>query len=484
MLFNSYLFILGFLPIVLLGYYCLHKMNWHNAAKIELILGSFIFYAYNNFRYVYLLAFSILFNWCISRALQNRKWKNGKRLIFILGLGINLGLLFYYKYFNFFISNANSLFKSSFTYRYIILPLGISFFTFQQISYLIDSYREETKNYNFLEYVAFVSFFPQLVAGPIVLHSEMIPQFREEERWKFFHEFFSDGIYTFAIGLFKKVLIADTLGRAVTWGWTNVDYLTAMEILIVMVSYSFQIYFDFSGYCDMAIGIGKMFHISLPVNFYSPYKADSIVEFWKRWHITLTRFLTKYVYIPLGGNRKGKLKTYFNIMFVFLVSGIWHGANWTFVLWGAIHGVANVMNRMFDDAWNKLHVTLRWLLTFAFLNFSWLLFRSNSVSQAINLSKRVLLMREKSISIQLQSCFMLPGVEWLGRHLMEKNIYLLETACMICMLGGCLLICIKGKNLYEKVFQPSIAKVFITAGAMVWSVVSLSGISTFLYFNF
>lgn len=484
MLFNSYLFILAFLPITLIGYYGLHKAEMHNMAKLELILGSFVFYAYNNVYYVVLLAFSILFNWCMSRLIQNSKEKRGKKIFLIIGLCVDIGLLLYFKYFNFFISNANLLFKSNFIYRNIILPLGISFFTFQQISYLVDTYREDTTDYNFLEYAAFISFFPQLVAGPIVLHSELIPQFREKENWKFSHEYFAEGLYIFSLGLLKKVIIADTLGKAVTWGWTNIDYLTAMEIVVVMISYTFQIYFDFSGYCDMAIGIGKMFHISLPVNFNSPYKADSIVEFWKRWHMTLTRFLTKYVYIPLGGNRKGKLRTYVNIIIVFLVSGLWHGANWTFVLWGFIHGVANALNRMFDGIWKKIHYMFRWIITFGFLNFTWLLFRSNSVSQAINLLKRILLMRERTINLQLQSCYVLPGVEWLGRHFMEASTDILAMACMILALGGSLLICLKNKNLHEKAFQPSMAKVFLTSVALVWSVVSLSGISTFLYFNF
>ena len=233
--------------------------------------------------------------------------------------------------------------------------MGISFFTFQQVSYLVDSYRtQETRDYGFIEYTLFVLFFPQLIAGPIVLHKEMIPQFRNEHNRIFNSENFSRGMYIFAIGLFKKVLIADTFSQAVAIGYNNVENLSSLEALLVSFSYTFQIYFDFSGYCDMAIGISSMFNINLPQNFNSPYKSTSIIDFWNRWHMSLTRFLREYVYFPLGGSRKGKVRTYVNVMIVFLVSGIWHGANWTFIVWGIMHGVAQCLNRMFKNIWAKL----------------------------------------------------------------------------------------------------------------------------------
>ncbi len=267
--------------------------------------------------------------------------------------GANIAVIFYFKYYDFFLENVNILFNRSFELKNIVLPLGISFFTFQQVSYLVDSYKGETKDYAFDEYMLFVSYFPQLIAGPIVLHGEVIPQFRSRKRRKFIPQNFSKGMYIFALGLFKKIILADTLGTAVTYGFGTIDTPGSLEALIVSVSYTFQLYFDFSGYCDMAIGIGSMFNIELPQNYNSPYKATSITEFWDRWHMSLTRFLKSYIYIPLGGNRKGKLRTYLNIMIVYLASGIWHGANWTFVLWGRLQGLFSCLNRVFKNTWKK-----------------------------------------------------------------------------------------------------------------------------------
>ena len=364
--------------------------------------------------------------------------------------------------------------------------MGISFFTFQQVSYLVDTYRGETKDYKFIEYAAFVSFFPQLVAGPIVLHDELIPQFRNESNKIFNHENFANGIYDFAVGLFKKVLIADTFGRAVSWGWSNVDTLTAMEIGIVMLSYTFQIYFDFSGYCDMAVGIGKMFNIELPINFNSPYKACSIQEFWKRWHITLTRFLRKYVYFPLGGSKKGVLRTYVNILIVFLLSGIWHGANWTFVLWGVLHGIAQVLNRIFRKKWDKCNQVFRWILTFAFVNVMWLLFRSDSVGQAVELLKHFIMMESLDVRDELCNTFILPEINYMVDYI-KPVAYLRDKIDGFYMWGAlwiALFSCLNLPNIHEQEFKPSFGKVLITSFLIVWSVVSLSGVSTFLYFNF
>ena len=413
MLFNSYLFVFLFLPLSVSGYFILNHYKWHRAALLELALMSFLFYAYNNVTYVLLLGISILCNWGIACLLNRIKKYRFRKIVLFSGILLNVGSIFYFKYFDFFIGNFNVLFGTDFELRNIILPLGISFFTFQQISYLVDTERGETKDYCFIEYAAFVSFFPQLVAGPIVLHSEIIPQFRDEKRHYFDHESFSNGIYRFAVGLFKKVIIADTFGKAVTWGWSNTDMMTSLEIMIVMLSYTFQIYFDFSGYCDMAMGIGKMFHIELPANFNSPYQSCSIIEFWKRWHMTLTRFLRNYIYFPLGGSRKGKIRTYINIMIVFLISGLWHGANWTFVIWGLCHGLAQVLNRIFATSWEKCHQAFQWLCTFAFVNVMWLLFRAENVKQAVMLLKQMLKMESFTISRELCDSFILPEIDFL-----------------------------------------------------------------------
>lgn len=349
MLFNSYIFILFFLPVTLIVYFLLNRTNKYVLSNVWLICMSLWFYAYFNTSYIVIILLSISGNYIVSRILyteyvNTNKWI--KRLVLIVGILINVGSIFYFKYFDFFISNVNALFNQTFELKNVLLPLGISFFTFQQISYLVDSYRGETKDYGFVEYALFVSFFPQLIAGPIVLHSEVIPQFRNKEQRKFNHDNMAKGLYIFAVGLFKKVLIADTFAKAVNWGFSSYMNISSMDSFLVSLCYTFQLYFDFSGYCDMAVGIGNMFNIKLPNNFNSPYKATSITDFWSRWHMSLTRFLRQYVYIPLGGNRKGKVRTYINIMIVFLVSGIWHGANWTFIIWGIIHGAANCLNRV------------------------------------------------------------------------------------------------------------------------------------------
>lgn len=486
MLFNSYIFVLLFLPLTLLFYYLLNQYVRHEAALIELILASFIFYGYQNLKYVSVLAASILINWFVSRLLLQGKNRVHKCILLILGLGFDIGCIFYFKYYDFFVENLNHIANTDFVLKNIALPLGISFFTFQQISYLIDSFRGETREYRFIEYAAFVAFFPQLVAGPIVLHGEIIPQFRDEKKWRFSHDGLAEGIYIFAVGLFKKVLIADTFGKAVSWGFTNVETMSSLEIIIVMLSYTFQIYFDFSGYCDMAIGIGKMFQIQLPINFNSPYKSLSILEFWERWHMTLNRFLKTYIYIPLGGSRKGKVRTYLNVLLVFLVSGIWHGANWTFILWGMIHGVANVLNRIFRKTWDKCNAVFQWICTFIFINVTWLIFRADSIGQAVDLLKRAVVAESYTISNGLKECFKLSEIAFVVDRIPPLAGVVSHISCFYVWvaLAVALFICLNLKNLHEEQFKPTKTKALATVVFLIWSIMSFSEVSAFLYFNF
>lgn len=317
----------------------------------------------------------------------------------------------------------------------------------------------------------------------------------------FDHDRFAQGCYIFSIGLFKKVMIADTFGRAVAWGWSGLAALSWLELVCVMLSYTFQIYFDFSGYCDMAIGLGKLFGVDLPVNFASPYKAVSVVDFWKRWHMTLTRFLRNYVYFPLGGSRKGEGRTYMNILLVFLVSGIWHGANWTFILWGLLHGLAQVLERIFRWGWERCHKGVRWLCTFTFVNLMWLLFRADSVGQAFSLYKRILRIDSFSLSKELTDVFILPEVETVLKILRSltlqggrQNVQLTSLAGALweksdrlyiwVFLLGALFICLCLPHLHERDFKPTTAKAVGAALLLVWAVVSFAGVSTFLYFNF
>lgn len=335
MLFNSYIFVFIFLPVTICGYFFLNFKNKTQSALIFLAGMSLWFYGYFNYKYLFIIIGSILFNH--GYAISIRKFNNykaAKKIIFSIVLIFNIGLIFYYKYYDFFVTNTNKFFHTTFTLQNIILPLGISFFTIQQISYVIDVYRGKAERVSFIEYTVYVTFFPQLIAGPIVRYDELIPQLKDRRLKTFHWDNFTRGIYGFVLGMSKKVLIADMFGRVANYGFTNYTTLNSASLFFACFSYTIQIYFDFSGYSDMAIGLGKMLNFSLPINFYSPYKALTISEFWNRWHLTLTRFLREYVYFPLGGNKKGICRTYLNIFFVFLISGIWHGANWTFILWG------------------------------------------------------------------------------------------------------------------------------------------------------
>ena len=307
----------------------------------------------------------------------------GRKSILIFGIVFNLSLLGYFKYTDFLIENFNLAFNSNAELLNLALPLAISFFTFQQIAYLVDSYRQETKEYDFLNYALFVTFFPQLIAGPIVHHKEMMPQFAKTRNKVKNYRNIAMGLFIFSIGLFKKVVIADTFAVWATAGFDIATTLNLFEAWATSLSYTFQLYFDFSGYTDMAIGLALLFNIRLPVNFNSPYKATNIQDFWRRWHITLSRFLRDYVYIPLGGNRKGGFRTYSNLMATFVLGGLWHGAAWTFVFWGFLHGLALIIQRLWSKLGIKLWTWLAWLITFNFVNIAWVFFRAKEWDDAL-----------------------------------------------------------------------------------------------------
>lgn len=480
MLFNSYIFILFFLPLCLAGYFTLNHFKKYTFSQVFLLGMSLWFYGYFNLKYLWIITFSILFNYAIYKILSIKKSKT----ILITSLLVNIGLLLYFKYTDFFISSINRLFHTDFNLIHIILPLGISFFTFQQISFIVDAYRGEVPKYNFLNYASYVTYFPQLIAGPIVTHDELIPQFMDIKNKSLNWENLAKGIYIFTLGLAKKVLLADTFGNAVNWGFSNSGSLYSADAIIVILSYTFQIYFDFSGYCDMAIGIAKMMNIDLPINFNSPYKAFTITEFWDRWHITLTRFFTKYVYIPLGGNRKGSLRTYINIFIVFFISGFWHGAGLTFIFWGVCHGVFSIITRRFKSFFEKLHPAFNWIITFMFINISWVFFRADSLVQALKIIHKAERLHFEQIPYELHACFKIPEIEiFIANTPISKlcpriEILIIFTLAIFMILGT--------KNSFEKMnnFKPSISKSFSTAILLALCIYSFSGISTFLYFNF
>lgn len=477
MLFNSYIFILLFLPVTLAVYFGLNKLGKFTAAKLSLVLASLIFYGYNHFSYVFVILSSIFLNYGLVKLMQ--RIPRCKKPIVLLGIIGNIALLGYFKYYDFLLININAIFGSSFDLLHLALPLGISFFTFQQLSFLIDAGRGESTCENFLDYILFVTYFPQLVAGPIVSHDEMIPQFAATDNKSFNWDNMVKGTIAFSFGLFKKVVIADNFGKIVTYGFSHIPYLLTLETLLTIVSYTIQIYFDFSGYCDMASGIAWMFNVELPMNFNSPYKAATIQEFWKRWHMTLTRFLTKYVYIPLGGNRKGAIRTYINIFITFLISGIWHGAGYTFILWGILHGIANVLCRLFDKQIRKIPRWINWCVTFVFLNLTWVVFRAESIPQVFQLLRRI---SAGGFAISNELTHILTEITLISIPYPRLS---LETVLAI-YTGMVLAVSLICPNTTEVIrsgkHKPLL--LLISIGLFLLSMLSLSGVSTFLYFNF
>ena len=477
MLFNSYVFMLAFLPLTLLIYFLLGRLPERiQLNKLFLVLASFVFYGYNNPSYVPIIVCSILVNYALSQLMLRAEKKAVRLPLMLLGLLLNLGVLFYFKYHDFFAENMNAFLGTSWTLYHLALPLGISFFTFQQLSYVIDSYRRTVPRYNILDYALFVTFFPQLVAGPIVLHSEIVPQFADKKNRHFNFDNFAPGLYAFALGLFKKVIVADTFGIAVEAGFADALSLNTAEAWFVAIGYTLQLYFDFSGYCDVATGVGLMFNIKIPLNFNSPYKSLNIREFWQRWHITLSRFLTNYIYFPLGGNRKGTLRTYVNLMIVFLASGLWHGAGWLFLLWGLMHGVASVLYRIFRRQYDDLHPALQWILTFGFVIVAWVFFRATSMADALAIIKSMLMMDFGPIRSSITSAFALPG----GIRPGYNAIFMMAWYVLS------LFACLGMKNTYEKTmaFKPTIFNALMTVILILYVTLSLSNVSVFLYFNF
>jgi alginate O-acetyltransferase complex protein AlgI len=395
MLFNSYTFIFTFLPIVFCGFAILIAFAPRRFAIGWLVLCSLFFYGWWQPRNLWILLFLLLFNYGLGLWLGKIPRGRRSKLILIVGLTVNLGMLAYYKYANFFVAVVNDAAGTPFQIAKIILPLGISFFVFQKIAYLIDAYRQQVRGYSLTDYSLFVTFFPQLIAGPIVHHSEVVPQFSGRTGWNINAADINIGLTQFVCGLFKKVAVADRVAvfaNPIFDAAANGAVPSILDGWIAALAYTFQIYFDFSGYSDMALGLARLFGIKLPQNFNSPYKAANIAEFWRRWHMTLSRFLRDYLYIPLGGNRKGRARRYVNVMVTMLLGGLWHGAGWTFVFWGGLHGIYLVTHR----AWLSLRGRSNqseanpqpWKLwtarfvTFVAVIFAWVFFRAADFNSA------------------------------------------------------------------------------------------------------
>jgi D-alanyl-lipoteichoic acid acyltransferase DltB (MBOAT superfamily) len=528
LLFNSYIFVLAFLPAVLLGF-ALIRSYGIGAAIGWLVAASLFFYAWWNPAYLLLLGGSIAGNYGIGLLLA--RISPARRLVRLLlagaGISANLGLLAQYKYANFFIDSLNGIGVAHWQLEPVMLPLAISFFTFQQIAYLADVYRSEASEPSFLNYCLFVSFFPQLIAGPIVHHREMLPQFMDARRFRLSQENTAVGLTLFTIGLFKKVILAD--GVAV---YANAVFDATAEGLQPSffeawggtLAYTLQLYFDFSGYCDMAVGLARLFGIRLPINFNSPYKAVNIVDFWRRWHITLSRFLRDYLYIPLGGNRHGRRRRYRNLMITMVLGGLWHGAGWTFVLWGGLHGLYLV----FNHAWHRVRRRLGHdlsrstllgraaarTLTLGAVMLGWVLFRAADLGTAGRIYAAMFGTAGISLPEELQGSLSAPapvltamlGIRFEGPFPHELAYWPDGIPLMLVMAGIALFTptAYQWLRFYDPVipspysgtrdlggglpawlaWRPNAGFALVTLAMLLWSLLEMTSVSEFLYFQF
>lgn len=500
MVFNSYIFIFVLLPIALISYFGLNRIKKYTLAKVAVIASSLCFYAYFHLSYLALIIGSILFNYGSYRLTIKSKSSKALKTIMALTITANLIVLFIFKYYDFFISNINN-FGFNAPLLNILLPLGISFFTFQQIGFNIDAYKGKAcyldgKSYHFIDYTLFVSFFPQLVAGPIVNHKELIPQFQDQSKKEFNYENFSKGFYSFVIGLSKKVLIADVFSLAADYGFSIFNELNTPSAIFVAFVYVIQLYFDFSGYSDMARGLGFMMNIELPLNFNSPYKTTNLADFWNHWHITLSKFFTSYVYIPLGGNRKGVIRTYINIFIIFTLSGLWHGAEWTYVIWGILNGIGVIIARFIKEIFknkkinNYIYKIIKPFLifiNFTYFTFTIIIFRSENLNTAIRFIKNIFNMNfQYGIFPNIIKNFQTDEM------LLALRLLFLDDFSFSYMLAGLIYFIIAifiiffTRNVNEQIsdFKPSIKKALYISLLFIWCISSFSGISTFIYYNF
>lgn len=524
MLFNSYPFILLFLPTTLLVFFLLAKFT-HRLAAAWLAAASIFFYGWWNPIYAFLLLASIGLNYAFGVRLA-RLHTAGRDVqaghLLAVAVAANLLLLCYYKYANFFLDNVGKLVGSPLNLAEIVLPLGISFFTFTQIAFLVDARRGEAKEYSLIHYCLFVTYFPHLIAGPILHHGEMMPQFRTAATYRVKWENFAVGFTIFLIGLYKKTVLADGVAEFVGPTFDAAAsgmMLTPLNAWGAALAYTFQIYFDFSGYSDMAIGLSRLFGIVLPLNFDSPYKATSIVDFWRRWHITLSRFLRDYLYVPLGGNRKGSTRRYLNLFLTMLLGGLWHGASWTFVCWGALHGIYLLINHGWKSlchAWQfepkELHgwTVLARLITFIAVVVAWVFFRAANIDAAL-----VMLKAMGGVSgLILTECW-LSNWSALGGWLIEHGVHFSALDCFdgnaiqVAWVAILLVVCwtfpntqevlatyqaalispgyrniVPGKSVLNWTWSPTLGWLLVVAGLGVYALLSISEFSEFIYFLF
>lgn len=483
MLFSSWIFIAAFLPVTWGIFYLLQARAGRETALLWVTLASLFFYGWFKAVYVLILLVSLTFNFIVGTALSQKPRKS----LLAFGVAANLAALAYYKYTGLFFHTLDMM-GGAYAIPKIVLPLGISFYTFQQVTYLIDAYRGLAKGMSLRHFTLFVTFFPHMIAGPIVHHKEIIPQFFKKPAKAESDDLIIMGLTVFIIGLFKKVALADNLGFIADPVFTSASMknaLTFFESWLGVVSYSLQVYFDFSGYSDMAVGLAALFGVRMPVNFLSPYKSANIIAFWRRWHMTLSRLLREYLYFPLGGNRKGPLRRYINLIVTMLLGGLWHGANWTFVVWGALHGVYLVINHLWQSltSWRMPRIPAM-LLTFVSVMFAWVFFRAESFSTAlyllhcmagkygftIDMGSRIMRINERwyVFWIALATVFLLPSTH----ELMKKRLALDIAGPLEAVIG---------LRLYWK---PSVRWAVGLGLMAALSLLLLTKVQSFIYFQF
>jgi D-alanyl-lipoteichoic acid acyltransferase DltB (MBOAT superfamily) len=494
MLFNSYIFLLVFLPLTLAFYHGIRFRIGTRAGIATLVVASFVFYGWWSPKYLPLLLGLMAADYLIAgRLICVRERRPGlARLLVSLGVLVNVSALAYYKYANFFVDNLNDLTGFDVQLATVVLPIGISFFTFQKIAFLVDVYKGKVSSFDLLDYALFVTFFPQLIAGPIVHHSEMMPQFARPRSFKY--DFVSLGLTIFVIGLSKKLLLADT---AAGYASPQFDAVANGAVLGIWaawsaaLAYTVQLYFDFSAYSDMAVGLGLMFGICLPVNFDSPYKSASIIEFWRRWHITLSRFLRDYIYIPLGGNRKGKTRRHVNLMVTMAIGGFWHGAGWNFLIWGALHGCYLIINHAWRGVMGTAEATDQSLrvkifsgaVTFLAVVIAWVFFRAVDLDSALSILASMFAVQLEPVSAAVVNVneawvvvVLMLFLAWFGPN----------TYQMVGYEGP------EGSHPVERftpgsrmgLWQVSPGWAFVVGGLLAVNIASMSNVSEFIYFQF
>lgn len=512
MIFNSYIFFLCFLPVFLAGYFILRGRN-ALACKLWVAVMSLLFYVPFGVRNIAVLAASIVVNCALAQVIAGKAFASDNntkssprpesaRVLTFTAVALNLLTLLFFKFAG------------------VFFPVAISFYTFNQISYLVDLYRGEVDNHSPLDQITYILFFPKLLQGPMMGYNAFAKELSKSLGSRIDWERVMRGLYLFSLGLFKKVILADTFGVAVDYGFDNIPFLGSLEALLVAVFYSFQLYFDFSGYCDMAAGVGTMMDFALPINFNSPYKAVNILDFWKRWHITLTGFFTKYVYIPLGGNRKGMARMYANLMIVFLLSGLWHGSGWTFIVWGAMHGILYVITRAIqktkaaktgaDNApktdsktnagnapkadttgdagitGNFITIAIKRLLTFSYVTAAWVFFRAKTAGDALLLTSRIFTGGRKPIATDLSNAFRLDELWYVIKVTPIMKFPFAWDVCLWLFTAVSVFMIFFRDNALNTAEKAKIGvkTTLVTAVLLIWCILTFAGVSTFLYMNF